>query len=234
MAVFLTAEWRNLINLTYAVPSALLTPYLPQGLAVDTGWNGEAHVSFVAFEFLNTRLKGVRVPFHVNFPEVNLRFYVRHRGEVGVVFIRELVPRFCIAAIARRVYNEPYRAVPMAVETSLGQQGLQVTHRFTVGGRSHQVVATGTGALYTPPPESVAHYFKEHTWGYGRAHGGHTLCYQVDHPVWRAYPTVDYSLSLDFGVLYGPQWEFLNRATPIAALLAEGSPVAVHGAQRLG
>jgi uncharacterized protein YqjF (DUF2071 family) len=47
--------------------------------------------------FTNVRVLGVPVPFHRNFEEVNLRFYVRHydNGEWkrGVVFIKELVPR---------------------------------------------------------------------------------------------------------------------------------------------
>jgi uncharacterized protein YqjF (DUF2071 family) len=55
-------------------------------------------VSVVGFRFLDTRVLGVRVPWHSHFDEVNLRFYVRRRlpdGELrrGVVFVRELVPR---------------------------------------------------------------------------------------------------------------------------------------------
>jgi uncharacterized protein YqjF (DUF2071 family) len=55
---FLTAEWRNLLLATYAVPPSLLTPRLPPGLELDTK-NGNAFVSLVAFEFLNTRVLGV-------------------------------------------------------------------------------------------------------------------------------------------------------------------------------
>ena len=36
-----------------------------------------AYVSLVGFRFLNTRVLGVSIPFHRDFDEVNLRFYVR-------------------------------------------------------------------------------------------------------------------------------------------------------------
>ena len=75
----------------------------------------------VGFRFLDTRVLGIPIPGHRDFDEVNLRFYVRRRGEDGewrraVVFVRELVPRRAIATVARWFYNEPYTAVPMRHE----------------------------------------------------------------------------------------------------------------------
>lgn len=64
--VFLTAEWRNLILITYKIPTDILTPHLPKGIELDT-INGETFASLVAFDFLNTKVKGVKIPFHVNF-----------------------------------------------------------------------------------------------------------------------------------------------------------------------
>jgi len=70
-------------------------------------------MSLVAFRFLDTRVKGVPVPFHRDFDEINLRFYVSAPGPEGrrrgVVFVREVAPR---PAIARWLYNENYVACP--------------------------------------------------------------------------------------------------------------------------
>src|SRR5262245_23022935 len=85
---FLTARWSNLFLATDAVPPALLRPRLAPGLDLDTR-DGQAFVSLVAFDFLDTRVLGVPWPGYRNFPELNLRFYVRHGGERGVMFIRE-------------------------------------------------------------------------------------------------------------------------------------------------
>ena len=81
--VFLTAEWRDLAIVSYRVDPTLLHPYLPAGTELDL-WHGEALVSVIGFRFLDTRVLGIGIPFHRNFDEVNLRFYVRsnHSGQV--------------------------------------------------------------------------------------------------------------------------------------------------------
>jgi len=74
---FLEAEWRNLVMLNYEVDPEILKPYLPAVTELDL-WQGKALVSMVGFMFLNTKVLGIKWPWHVNFEEVNLRFYVRH------------------------------------------------------------------------------------------------------------------------------------------------------------
>src|SRR5471030_1643955 len=103
-SVFLTAEWRHLAMLNYEINPQILAPFVPIGTELDF-WDGKAFVSVVGFLFQNTRVLGIPIPFHRNFEEVNLRFYVRRKAEGewrrGVVFVKELVPRWAIAATAR-------------------------------------------------------------------------------------------------------------------------------------
>ena len=73
---FLTAEWRYLAMLNFEIAPAVLRPLVPRGTELDT-FAGRALVSVVGFRFLDTRVRGVPVPLHRNFDEVNLRFYVR-------------------------------------------------------------------------------------------------------------------------------------------------------------
>jgi uncharacterized protein YqjF (DUF2071 family) len=117
---FLTAEWRWLAMLNYEIDPALLRPFVPRGTELDSWNGGTCFVSVVGFLFLNTRVRGMSIPFHRNFEEVNLRFYVRRQAEDGwrrgVVFIKEIVSRFAIAAIARFAYNERYVSFPMRHE----------------------------------------------------------------------------------------------------------------------
>ena len=115
--VFLSAEWQNLVMLNYRVDPAILERLVPRGTELDS-FEGVMYVSVVGFQFLRTRIFGVvPIPFHVNFDEVNLRFYVRRRegSEVrrGVVFVKEMVPRRAIAQVARWSYGEKYFACPM-------------------------------------------------------------------------------------------------------------------------
>lgn len=78
---FLKAEWRKLAIINYEVNPEILLKYLPNGTEIDF-YQGKCYVSLVGFMFLNTKLLGLPIPFHRNFEEVNLRFYVRKkRGE---------------------------------------------------------------------------------------------------------------------------------------------------------
>ena len=117
--VFLTAEWRNLAMLNYEIEPAVLQPFVPVGTELDS-WQGRTYVSLVGFQFLQTCVCGVPIPFHRDFEEVNLRFYVRRKASEGwrrgVVFIKEIVPRAAIAFVANKFYNEPYVALPMTLQ----------------------------------------------------------------------------------------------------------------------
>jgi Uncharacterized conserved protein (COG2071) len=116
--VFLSAEWRDLVMLNYEVEPGLLSRYVPPGTVLDS-FQGRTYLSLVGFRFCHTKLLGCfPVPFHSNFDEVNLRFYVRRKERCdedrrGVVFIAEVVPMRAIAATARIVYGENYKHFPM-------------------------------------------------------------------------------------------------------------------------
>lgn len=219
---FLRARWVDLLLLTYAVPDELLAPHVPRGLALDR-WDGQALVSLVAFDFVDTRVWGLPWPGFVHFPELNLRFYVRDGDRRGVCFLREYVPSRFVSWLARTLYNEPYRGVPYRKDGD--------AHVLRVGDREHRIAWTRTGALETPPETSLAHFLKEHAWGFGARRNGEPTTYRVDHPVWRTWPTVTPTLDLDFGMLYGAPFAVLDGATPLSAVAAEGSAVAVYPAE---
>lgn len=102
--------------LNYEVDPAILKPYIPPGTELDL-CQGKALVSMVGFLFADTKVLGIKWPFHISFEEVNLRFYVRHfngtEWKRGAVFVSELVPKPIITIIANALYREHYRALPM-------------------------------------------------------------------------------------------------------------------------
>jgi uncharacterized protein len=224
MKTFLTAEWKNLINITYAVDPGMLLPHLPEGLELDL-IDGKAFVSFVAFEFREVRVKGVKIPFHINFPEINLRFYVNRKGERGVVFIKEFVPKYFVALIARSFYNEPYHSIRMSSTNGSLLDVKWAEHKFRVKGISQDVSVMAGNKPFTPQKESLEHYFKEHGLGFGKDKKGKTLAYKVEHPVWEIYPVKEYKLNVDFGKMYGDKWKILNDTKPFNVMFAKGSEV---------
>jgi uncharacterized protein YqjF (DUF2071 family) len=235
---FLTAQWRDLALVTYRIDAELLRGHLARGLEPDRLPGDEAdvaYVSLVAFRFVDTRIKGIPIPLHRDFPEVNLRVYVRSTDETparrGVAFIAELVPRAMISTVANVLYHEHYRTVPMTIDaddTDDGRRRLQCEVEF--GERTHRLTLHGK----TPPVEvaddSVEHFFKEHSWGFGASPDGERVTYEVSHPVWRVYPVEPADLQLDwsFGELYGHPWQVLDDMEPAFVAFAEGSEIAVY------
>lgn len=228
--VFLTAEWRKLAIANYAVDAALLQSFLPYKTEVDT-WQGKCYVSLVGFMFLNTRLKGIRIPFHSNFEEVNLRFYVRYKTQDGwkrgVVFIKELVPRPALAFVANTVYRENYETLRMAHSWKWEADQLLVEYRWRK--KEWNIFSVTADATQQHIQEdSKAAFITEHYWGYTKVNDQVTKQYQVAHPRWTEYAVKNYSINVDFGNVYGAPFSFLTTETPVTVMIAEGSKIKVH------
>ena len=242
MSTFLTAEWRKLIMAQYSVDIATLAPYLPAGVGLDL-YHNTCLVSLVGFLFDRVRVKGIAIPFHTRFEEVNLRFYVA-RTEAdgtrkrGVVFIREFVPRAAITLIANTLYEEPYATLPTQSRIVTNADGLSVGYgwKYRNAWQSMEVEASSTAEPIAPGSE--AEFITEHYWGYTKRSGprgfGYTSQYEVKHPRWETYPIRSYEIRADFGALYGPAFAALSEQEPTSVLLAEGSAVSVHSGKTLG
>lgn len=228
-AAFLSAEWRHLIMANYVIDPAILKPLVPFGTELDD-FDGQVYVSMVGFRFLDTRVKGIPIPGHRNFEEVNLRFYVRRKVEGewrrGVVFVSEIVPRWAIAFVARTLYGEPYLALPM--QHVISESGpLQVRYNWKHSGRWNTLEASASGGLEPMAPGSVEEFISEHYWGY-TARGKSSAEYEVEHPRWNIWKTSSARLDCDVAKLYGAPFVESLAANPASAFIAEGSAVTVR------
>jgi uncharacterized protein YqjF (DUF2071 family) len=232
MRKFLTAKWHDLIMANYAVTPDLLPSRVPAGCELDLD-DGQCFVSLVGFMFLGTKVLGVPVPFHVNFEEVNLRFYVKRTtsGEVrrGVVFIKEIVPRYAIATVARVMYGEPYECWRMSNErdeSTVAYQWQKQNYRARLS------VNRGEN-LGVPADDSHGSFIIEHYWGYTCRGNGRTDEYKVEHPKWELYSTVDETIDVDFEQVYGKEFSTLTTQDPHSVVLAAGSEIAVYKGEKL-
>jgi uncharacterized protein len=236
MRTFLTAEWRYLAMLNYEVDPRLLRNLVPAGTELDC-WNGQAFVTLVGFRFLKTRVLGITVPFHRNFDEVNLRFYVRreHEGEIrrGVVFIREIVPRWAIAAVARSFYNERYVAFPMQHKIEMKDSQIAVQYGWRTKKSWNTLSLTAAGTSCIPERGSEEEFITEHYWGYASQPDGGCVEYQVQHPQWKVWTATAARFDGCMTELYGSDLNAVLRQSPASAFLAEGSAVSVHRGRRI-
>ena len=219
----------------YVADKQLLEKFMPAGTELDS-WQDSCYVSLVGFMFMNTRIKGFAIPFHVNFEEVNLRFYVRYKEGLlwkrGTVFIKEIVPRAAITFVANNLYNENYETMPMAHTWQVDDNNIDVEYRWKKKNwNSFRVVAAATPVEIEK--ESEHEFITEHYWGYTRIHDSLTSQYEVSHPRWMTYPVERYSINVDFENLYGGRFAFLAQEKPRSVLLAEGSEVSVKVGKKL-
>lgn len=233
---FLKAEWRKLAIANYEIQPSLLKKYIPPGTEHDL-WNDTCYVSLVGFMFLNTRLMGVPVPFHRNFEEVNLRFYVRHRhdGEWkrGVVFIREIVPRPALTLVANTIYREHYQTMKMSYSWQELEDHRIVQYNWGPKRDDHSFLVKAALEPEMVEKDSEAEFITEHYWGYTKAGNGSAFEYEVTHPRWSAYEVLDYRINVDFGALYGEEFAELTDQKPKSVMLAEGSGITVENKRRI-
>ena len=236
--IFLTAEWRDLVTLNWEVAPELLAPYVPRGTELDRH-DGRVYVSLVAFRFVNTRVLRLAIPRHVDFEEVNLRFYVRRQAgdEVrrGVVFIQEIAPRACVVLVAPPAVQRELRAhddvargrgaatAPRARLTAGGWATpiarwrswptLQWPRCGTAGTRSSSLSTIGATAAGTTGGRSNI------AW---RIHGA------------RMATAHEFSFACDVAAVYGARFAAALASPPVSAFIADGSEVTVASGRTLG
>jgi hypothetical protein len=209
--------------INYAVDPDLLQPLVPSGTQLDF-FSGRAFVSLVGFRFLDTKVLGMSLPFHRDFDEVNLRFYVRRQAgseaRRGVVFIREIVPKRAIAAIARWIYNENYIALPMRHHIAADRV------RYDCGATCALEVASAVESALAAEG-SEEQFITEHYWGYTAQRDGGSIEYKVAHEPWLVRRTASAHFEGDATSLYGKEFARILTRSPDSALLAEGSAIQV-------
>lgn len=228
---FLTAYWKDLIFINYKVDQKYLFPYLPAHTELDD-FNGQNYVSVVAFKFQDTRLKGIRIPFHANFHEINLRFYVKrtvNKGiRRGVVFVREIVPKSAITFVANLLYNENYVTRHIGYAEELCNDHTKFIYSWNEHSKTQSLMVSSANSSQVVSPDSLEEFISEHYYGYCKYSDRDTIEYRVEHPSWKLLDVNDHDINIDFEQAYGTEWAFLNYSNPESVFIADGSAVSIY------
>ena len=223
------AEWRMLAMANYAIDKKILNNYLPAKTEIDL-WNNTCYLSLIGFMFKETQLKGLKIPLHTNFEEVNLRFYVRFKDQDGwkrgVVFIKEIVPKPALTLVANLLYKEKYETMPMRHSWEMADEEVTVEYQWKKKKWNSLKVTTNNIATLIRE-NSEEEFITEHYWGYTKITDTKTSEYGVEHPKWEVYGTKDYLINVDFEDIYGPDFGFLQAEKPKSVFLALGSEIKV-------
>ncbi|MBT8327584.1 MAG: DUF2071 domain-containing protein [Bacteroidia bacterium] len=233
---FLKAEWRKLALANYIIDPKILESYVPAGTELDL-WQNKCYVSLVGFMFKNTKLLGIKVPFHINFEEVNLRFYVKRKEgknwKRGVVFIKEIVPKPALTFVANTVYKENYETMPMKHLWFESVDYRNVSYQWK---SKSQWNSFDIKAAYDSEPiekGSETEFITEHYWGYAKINKSKSVEYEVTHPTWETYPVKSFEIKVDFTEVYGANFAFLDNQAPHSVMLAEGSEITVESKRNI-
>ena len=233
---FLKAEWKNLALFNYEVDAKILEKYVPAGTEIDL-WNNKCYISLVGFMFKNTKVLGLKVPFHVDFEEVNLRFYVKRfeNGEWkrGVVFIKEIVPKKAITFIANTLYQEHYETQKMRHEIIEGDTTNTFIYQWKSKEKWNTIELQTKKDLTKIGIDSDAEFITEHYFGYTKITKDLTFEYEVQHPRWEQYEVLHHNIDIDFEKTYGEDFKFLQNIKPTSVFLAKGSKITVKNKRKL-
>ncbi|ALM50241.1 hypothetical protein AMR72_15925 [Flavobacterium psychrophilum] len=233
---FLDAQWRKLVMINYAVDPQLLKPYIPFETELDL-WNDTCYVSLIGFMFVDTKMMRLRIPFHVNFEEINLRFYVKYKEteeyKRGVVFIKEIVHKPSLTLVANLLYNENYETLKTRHSWIEGHDDLTVEYGWKKKGQWHTIKTVTDKIPVDIKPDSEEEFITEHFWGYTKITDSVTSEYEVAHPRWQIYPVRGYEVNVDFQTTYGSDFAFLQDAKPVSVYLAEGSDIIVKQGRKI-
>jgi uncharacterized protein YqjF (DUF2071 family) len=232
MAIFLKANWEDIIMANYEIDPQLLVPFLPKGVELDF-YNGKCFVSLVGFMFKKTKLFTISIPFFGNFEEINLRFYVKKiedNGNIkrGVVFINETIPYPIVAWVANKLYNEHYTVVATKHEIVLEESSKKVKFEWLVNKKWNSIAVTTSTTSEKMEPNSLERFIYDHYYGYTKINENETEEYKLQHPSWKVSEVLNYQIECNFEAMYGKSFAVLSQTKPEAVFIADGSAVGIE------
>lgn len=229
---FLTAEWNDLALINYVIEPQILQNYVPKGTELDL-WNGKCYISLIGFMFENVKVLGVKIPFHVNFEEVNLRFYVKRfedgKWRRGTVFIKEIVPKHAVTVVANTLYKEHYQTLKMRHSRNEDEASKQYRYEWKKDLKWNSIAMKTNKEPMAIERNSEAEFITEHYFGYTKYNENKTIEYEVTHPRWQQLVVIETKIDVDFKLIYGSGFDFLQDVNPTSAFLAIGSKITIEG-----
>lgn len=181
-------SWRDLLFAHWPLPAEAIRPLVPAPLALEEH-GGSAWLCVTPFRITGLRARWLpAIPGVSEFPEMNLRTYVRHGGRPGIFFL-SLDADSRLAVLAARVgFRLPYRRAEMRVTSSDGW--LEYDSRRVddpvpadFSARYHP-----TGPAFTAAPDTLEHFLTERYAFYTVLRDGTVLRGDIHHVPWPLQP----------------------------------------------
>ena len=154
----MTQTWRDLLFAHWPIDVDLLRPLVPDPFELDL-FQGEAWLGIVPFQMSNVSLRGIpALPWVSEFPELNVRTYVRVADRPGVYFFSLDAGNRLAVKTARTMLNLPYFSASMNV-TPQGRGVLYESRRDDETGQAELVTTYRPIGPPVEPARGSLEYF---------------------------------------------------------------------------
>jgi uncharacterized protein len=184
----MTQTWHDLLFAHWPIEPAMLRDKVPSEFPLDV-FDDTAWLGIVPFHMTNVAPRGVpSLPWISEFPELNVRTYVRVNEKPGIYFFSLDAGSTLAVQAARSLLNLPYYTAAMRVTSET--DGIEYeSHRddssspATFFARYRPV-----GAPFEAAGGSLEYFLTERYCLYNRDHSGAPYRLEIHHPPWSLQP----------------------------------------------
>lgn len=220
----LTGRMSNILSFSWRIEESLASKYISPPLKPAI-IDGSAWVSLVGVQLseisTGNRLLDIITP--KQWPEINLRIYAEHEGDIGVVFIKGIIPNRNAALAARWFWKEPFEFGKVGFNKNHESGRLAIQYTLNRDDAIHSLRATTKNKSFTSDDLPGAKLREVH-FGYASQQSQNIVSrVKLKRPPWRVHEVIAYDLSINSLAIYGDEWSFLQSRNPDLVMLAEGS-----------
>lgn len=181
----MTQTWNDLLFAHWPLDPGLLVPKIPSAMQLDL-FEGLAWIGIVPFRMTNVSVRGLpALPWISEFPELNVRTYVRVGSRSGVYFFSLDASSALAVKAARALFCLPYYTASMEVRVE--GKGVQYTSRRTHrGARPAELRASyqPSGKVFRPEAGSLEYFLTERYCLYTLDRSSRLRTVDIHHPPW--------------------------------------------------
>ncbi|MEX2572592.1 MAG: DUF2071 domain-containing protein [Gemmatimonadota bacterium] len=177
-------SWRQLLFAHWPVPADALRPLVPRELVLEE-FEGSAWVGLTPFRLTGLHARFLPpVPGLSEFPEMNLRTYVRFKGKPGIHFF-SLDAGSRLAVLGARIgYRLPYYTADMHVEAGTDGWVRYRSRRQDATGAEFMARYRPEGDVFQAEAGSLEHFLSERYALYSVLRNGTILRGEIHHRPW--------------------------------------------------
>lgn len=188
-SMLMAQTWTDLLFAHWPIPFERLRALVPEPLVLEE-FDGSAWIGVVPFRITGLRPRGVPAGLGLDFPELNVRTYVRMGERPGVYFFSlDAGSRLAVWG-ARTFFRLPYYHADMDVSI----EGEWVRYRSSrlasrrEAGAEFRARYRPAGEAFTAAPGTLEYFLTERYCLYTVLRGGRVLRVDIDHVPWPLQP----------------------------------------------